>query len=99
MDKSDISYSALNATKNISSFLLICLIRFIIFLVGMRDNGNRSILLSILLDFFSSGLKSVTAAAKIAISYIFDDSSETTVLYISSVVVALMTLRSDDSDA
>src|ERR1051325_3249524 len=97
IDKSDILYSALNATKNIS-FLVICLIRSTIFLVGTRDNDNRSVLLSILLDLFSSGPKSVTAAAKIAISYVFDDSSEMTILHISSVVVALMTLRSDESD-
>src|SRR5436853_545908 len=69
---------------------------FILF-VGESDNDNLPLLVSIFfVNFFCSSVKSATAAAKITTSYFFEDSSEMTVSYISSLVVTLMILRSEE---
>src|SRR4029078_11338590 len=68
-----------------------------IFLVGVSEISTLPFLVSIFsLSFFSPIAKSVTAAAKITISYFFDDNSQTIALYISLVVLTLITLKSCD---
>src|ERR1041384_3858672 len=69
--------------------------RELVSIVFFNDTAPTEIYTLSLHDALPICVKSATAAAKITISYFFEDSSDMTVLYISSLVVTLMILRSE----